>query len=202
MRSVFLVKFCGNSSNVFFLATRCHIVLHGFQCRYHLKSIGVSYPNWTEKSLGDCIAFVCHNREVLQGFSCQPLFVQMAKIRKFICSDVCPVNENGQQEGQFIRTQKPDKCTGSWLLKDDRRRLRRGLEPKTHIQQEHVFEHYHSLNMGQIIQKPRMKRENQGDNKMRYLHIHRRLSSSVIEGNFSSYGLSGENNTGTVPLIL
>jgi len=126
----------------------------------------------------------------------------MSKIRKFACSDVYPINENGLQEGQFIRTQKPDKYTSSWLLKDDRRRQRRGIEPKNHIQKNHVFEHYHSLNMGQIIQKPRMKRESQENNRMRYLHIHRRLSNSTFEGTFSSYGLSGETNAGTVPLVL
>ena len=184
MRYAFLVQFCDPSSDVFLLASRCHQILHGFQCHNDLQAIGVAYPRWSERSVGDCIAFVCHDKDLLQLLSQQPLFSQMKKIKKFSLGEVALIQEGGP-EVQYFRTQKPDKYTQAWLEKDDRRREKRGIEPRKYIPQIQLLEHYHSVK----------KRKG-------YLHIYRSFAKQVTQGSYSSYGLSGENNSGSVPMLL
>ncbi|MCW7555933.1 type I-F CRISPR-associated endoribonuclease Cas6/Csy4 [Endozoicomonas gorgoniicola] len=183
MRYAFLVQFCDPRSDVFLLASRCHQVLHGFQCHNNLRAIGVAYPRWNLRTLGDSIAFICHDKGLLQQFSQQPLFPQMKKINKFAWGDIALIQEGGP-EVQYFRTQKPDKYTQAWLEKDSRRREKRGVESRKYIPQIQLLEHYHSV-----------KKRNG------YLHIHRSFANQVTQGQFSSYGLSGEMNSGTVPLL-
>lgn len=199
-RYVFLVNFSLRSSDVFFLAARCHHVLHGFQRHHNIRSIGVTYPHWTVISVGDCIAFISHDQEKLRLFSCQPLFVQMARINKFECSSILLLDQYGQ-EGRFTRTQRPGKYTEAWLIKDQRRREKREIQPRKYSPEDRVFEHYHSVDMRRVIQKADHSGD-AGKKKMKYLYIHRSMTEGIIKGTFNSYGLSSDVNTGTVPLVL
>lgn len=182
MRFAFLVCFCDSTSDVSVLAARCHQVLHGFQCRYDLRIIGVAYPRWNEYSVGDEIAFVCHDKEVLRQFSQQKFFSSMKRGKKFDYGDIISIQEGGA-EVQYCRTQKPDKYKQAWLDRDDRRRKKRGIEPRKHIPQTQILEHYHSLR-----------------NRKGYLHIQRKPAHQIAQGDYSTYGLAGETNPGTVPL--
>ncbi|WP_461536011.1 type I-F CRISPR-associated endoribonuclease Cas6/Csy4 [Spongorhabdus nitratireducens] len=182
MRHAFVVQFSDSSSDFFLLAARCHQALHSFLCRHNLRNIGVAYPHWSESTVGDQIAFVCRNKPVLQKLSKHPLFSSMKQVKKFDWSDVITIQEGGS-EVQYCRTQKPDKYNQAGLVRDARRREKRGIQPRKYNPEALVFEHYHSIK----------KREG-------CLHIQRKLVQRVSHGAFSSYGLSGETNPGTVPM--
>ena len=182
VRHAFLVQFCDPSSDVFLLASRCHQILHGFLCRHDLRAIRVAYPHWSESTVGDEVAFVCRDKTILQQFAQQPFFSLMKRINKFDWSDIIVIQEGGP-EVQYCRTQRPDKHTQAGQGRDARRREKRGIEPRKYIPKALEFEHYHSVK----------KREG-------FLHIHRRLVQEVSHGGFSSYGLAGETNSGTVPM--
>ena len=182
MRYAFLVQFCDPSSDVFLLASRCHQVLHSFLCRHKSRNIGVAYPHWSESSVGDEIAFVCRDKTILRQFAQQSLFSLMKQINKFDWGDIIVIQEGGP-EVQYYRSQRQDKYNQAGLERDARRRENRGIEPRKYIPQTQTFEHYHSVKK-----------------KKGFLHIHRKLVTEVSYEGYGSYGLSGETNTGTVPM--
>ena len=205
MRYFFKAYFCDPSSDYFLLAARCHRVLHGFQCRHDLRIIGVTYPQWSEYSVGKCIGFICQDERILNQFSTQPFFHRMHQINKLNYSSVQKV-QDGFPEGQFIRIQNPDKFSIVWIERENRRRAKRGLEPFQSVPRSRSIPHHHSLDVnifqGKLSAGSGYRPDiSIGKRKRFNLHIHRECISSQQSGQFSSYGLSGAFNTGTVPLL-
>ncbi|WP_257292556.1 type I-F CRISPR-associated endoribonuclease Cas6/Csy4 [Endozoicomonas sp. ONNA1] len=201
MRYIFTVSFCDPTSDFNILAGRCHKVLHGFQTRHEIRSIGVSYNLWGDSTIGSRIAFVSSDSNALEAFLRQDIFKQMSEIKKFACTKISAVEEGGL-EARFCRIYSPDKHTKAWYEKENRRREKRGLEPlKVVTSQTKIIGHYHDVPMISVNKKKKETEDKNDAINIFSLHIQRRLVEAPVQDNFSSYGLSGGVNTGTVPVF-
>ena len=84
-------------------------ILHGFITKRQCQGIGVSFPKWTNETLGNEIAFVCEDNKVLELLSTQPYFEIMKSDDVFSVSPIMEVPSNCP-EVRFKRNQRIAKC--------------------------------------------------------------------------------------------
>lgn len=119
-RYYFIVEFIPKEANLALLTGRCISVMHGFICKHYIQGLGVSFPSWTEKSIGASIAFIHPDADMLAELRDQPYFQDMESIGFFKRSDISVVPENCR-EVRFKRNQN----IGRVFAGDSRRRLTR-----------------------------------------------------------------------------
>ncbi|MGF1711470.1 type I-F CRISPR-associated endoribonuclease Cas6/Csy4 [Vibrio kagoshimensis] len=190
----FLPARCNNES----LAAKCLQILHGFNYEYETRNIGVSFPLWSDDTIGNKISFVSTNKIELDLLLKQHYFTQMKDLHYFDISNT-KVVPDGCEYVSFKRCQSIDKATPAGqarkLKRLQKRAEARGEEfdlPSIKPQEIVALHHYHSL---EEDSKSR-------DDSFR-LNI-RMFKESSLDGDalFSSYGLANTENTfQTVPLI-
>ena len=103
-RVYFTITYLAENCDVTLLAGRCIGILHGFMNKRSCNHIGVSFPKWTDKHLGNQIAFVSEDKAVLKILRQQNYFEMMAHDKLFEMSAIKTVPVD-IPEVQIIRDQ-------------------------------------------------------------------------------------------------
>jgi len=192
-RYFFAIKYLPLNVDQCLLAGRCISILHGFISARSMNGIGVSFPNWSDKSLGNTIAFVSEYQTLLAELSKQSYFNMMVSDNLFAISEVISVPEN-IPEIRFKRNQNIAKC----FVGEKRRRLERTkrrahsrgevFNPKT-PEPEKKIQPFHSA-LG----------SSKSSKESFLLHIQKVNSVSVKSNAYCNYGLAtNQKHLGTVP---
>ncbi|MFA0338886.1 type I-F CRISPR-associated endoribonuclease Cas6/Csy4 [Vibrio breoganii] len=190
----FLPARCNNES----LAAKCLRILHGFNYEYETRNIGVSFPLWSDDTIGNKISFVSTNKIELDLLLKQQYFNQMKELRYFDISKTMFVPDHCEYVS-FKRCQSIDKTTPAGqarkLKRLKKRAEARGKEldlPSLKQQDIVTLHHYHSL-----------EEESKSRDDSFRLNI-RMFKEPSLDGDalFSSYGLANAENTfQAVPFI-
>jgi CRISPR-associated endonuclease Csy4 len=188
------VKFVPERADYALLAGRCIAVLHGFMStNAHLKNkVGVTFPEWSEHSIGSIIAFVAESQNDLIGLSYQPYLSSMKADGIFKLSEVLPVPEN-LPEVRFVRNQ----TIGKIFVANKKRRIQRTIVRREMRGDESlpVAEEDREFDLFQ-----RIPIESKKSGQEFILHIQRQLVNEATPEGFNSYGLSTNSDwQGTVP---
>ena len=119
-RSYFIVKILPEDSNLALLLGRCISILHGFICKNSISGLGISFPSWSDESIGNAIAFVHVDTDVLKKLQSQSYFQDMQNFGVFKICDVQPV-PGDCSEVIFKRNQ----AIAKMFVGNARRRLKR-----------------------------------------------------------------------------
>ncbi|WP_153446846.1 type I-F CRISPR-associated endoribonuclease Cas6/Csy4 [Vibrio algicola] len=193
-RYYFIVKFLLEDVDAGLLAGRCISTLHGF-INNNLtgkNQVGVSFPLWSDDTLGNAVAFVADDKELLIGLSFQPYFSLMKSEELFDLSPVVPVPTD-LPEIRFVRNQ----TIGKSFLGSKRRRMKRAqsraetmgklITPQPNEERE--FELFHRVPLTS---------KSTGEEMM--LHVQKQSNVEVVDTNFNAYGLATNQAwKGTVP---
>ncbi len=194
-RFYFLIRYLPVHADYELLAGRCISQMHLFMVNNQqaMNKIGVSFPNWGASSVGQSIAFVAEDKEVLIGLSFQPYFSLMVKEGLFELSSVLEVPET-IAEVRFVRNQNVAKS----FLGSKNRRIKRSLaraelsgreQALPVAKEERVIEHFHRVPISS------------GSSGQDYiLFTQKELVIKRSTADFNSYGLStNQGRRGTVP---
>ncbi|MGO2323934.1 type I-F CRISPR-associated endoribonuclease Cas6/Csy4 [Vibrio casei] len=193
-RYFFVVKFLPDYADTSLLCGRCISIMHGFINKNPTgkNAVGVSFPFWTEESLGNAIAFVAEDKELLIGLSFQPYFSLMKEEGLFELSAVLPVADDAK-EVRFIRNQ----AIGKSFLGSKRRRMKRAqdraeklgnIQPNK-VNEDRVFDNFHRIPLS-----------SQSTNQDIMLHVQKEGCVDIRLNHFNSYGLATNQAwKGTVP---
>lgn len=198
-RYYFSTRFLPERADYELLAGCCISAMHGFlsQERNHSfkNSVGVAFPRWNEKNIGDLIMFVSEHESILTGLFYQPYFSTMMKEGLFDVSPIALVPE-GVVDARFVYNKTIQKMFNG----SKKRRIKRVLEraeaqgtgyvPKP--AEEREFDPFHCIPI-----------DSHSTGQQFILHIQRQFTDNVGDENqFNSYGFaSNERWTGTVPLF-
>ncbi|QIZ75763.1 type I-F CRISPR-associated endoribonuclease Cas6/Csy4 [Ferrimonas lipolytica] len=182
-RYFFAIRYVAKRADFALLAGRCISVLHGFLSRHQLTGIGVNFPDWTESSLGQTIAFVGKDVGFLGQLRKQSYFEMMERDQLFERSKLKPVPQ-GCREIQFKRNQNIAKCFPG----EKRRRLERAkrrAEARGEVfapaetGQASQLEAFHSILM-----------HSKSSSQQYLLHIQRKVGLELVSEDFGQYGLA------------
>lgn len=188
----FLPKIKNNEA----LVGHCLKVLHGVCTQYTINTIGVSFPEWREETIGDKISFISPKPLELDFLLQQTYFAEMTALGYFCISELTTVPEECNLV-VFRRNQKIDQATpNGQRIRAERlakRAMNRGYSPIRFTPEDLVFEHYHSI----PITSTR-------SGKSFRLNLQYQRLDTVPDGQwaFSSYGLANrELESSPVPVI-
>ncbi|MEZ8246306.1 type I-F CRISPR-associated endoribonuclease Cas6/Csy4 [Vibrio splendidus] len=194
-RYYFLIRYIPAQADYELLAGRCISQMHLFMVnnRQAMNRVGVSFPDWNESTVGQTIAFVAEDKEMMVGLSFQPYFSLMVNEGLFEISSVCEVPDTGA-EVRFVRNQ----TIGKNFLGSKKRRIKRsmaraelsGVEPSLPATNEdRVIDSFHRIPISS------------GSSEEDYiLFVQKELVSERVAANFNSYGLAtNQERKGTVP---
>jgi len=194
-RYFFYIRYLPEVVNCEFLAGKCIRILHAFQSRFELRSIGVAFPEWSASSIGTSIAFVSESERSLAMLRTQHYFTRMVEEGYFALSDILLVPiELGVPEVIYYRERRLEKETAAAKKREfkrlQNRAISRGVEykPKESQSKESVLPLSHLIpfcsSSGRVFN----------------LCIGRLDCNQLINDQFSSYGLGNRvNMTGSVP---
>ena len=192
-RYYFMVRFLPKEANLALLTGRCISIMHGFICKHEIQGLGVSFPAWSDASIGNMIAFVHTDIGVLNELSQQGYFQDMQECGFFKVSDVDAVPD-GCAEVRFKRNQNIAKI----FVGETRRRLKR-LEKRALARGE-VFSPAKSNESRELEVFHRVAMSSGSTQKDYLLHIQRAMAGKRLEPMFNSYGFATNKLVnGTVP---
>lgn len=195
-RYYFSIRYVPSYADFGLLAGRCIYQVHLFSINNPdvKNKVGVCFPRWNTKDVGDMIAFVMEDKEALLGLAFQPYFSRMTKEGVFELSKVDKVPKLSS-EVRFVRNQ----AIGKSFVASKKRRMKRSMARAELLDVEHtpvaveerVVEHYHRIPISS------------GSSGQDYiLHIQRERVESRGQPDFSSYGLATkQEKKGTVPAL-
>ncbi|WP_305374061.1 type I-F CRISPR-associated endoribonuclease Cas6/Csy4 [Photobacterium leiognathi] len=190
-----VIRYLVDDIDLGLVAGRCVNILHGvlLSKKNQYSGIGVSFPKWSNSSLGNEIAFVSYDRHALDYLIQQPYFEMMMNEKIFLISSVNTVPKE-LPEVSFRRNQNIAKCfTGEKrrrLQRAKRRAEERGeaFEP-VKVHQSREVELFHSVFMN-----------SKKSGQKFLLHIQRYSSPDIVFESYNSYGFStNQSHQGTVP---
>lgn len=192
-RYYFAVRFIPKDANLALLMGRCISVMHGFICKRNISGLGITFPAWSETSIGNVIAFVHADAAILEDLKQQPYFNDMAEYGFFSITNVTEVPLDCA-EVRFKRNQAIAKIFAGEarrrLKRLEKRALARGevFNPVKH-NKEREFETFHCIAMGSTTTSQDF-----------LLHVQRENVTTEQKPEFSKYGLASMNvNGGSVP---
>ncbi len=195
-RYYFLIRYMPAQADHELLAGRCISQMHLFMVnnRQAINKIGVSFPDWSDVTVGQTIAFVAEDKEMMIGLSFQPYFSLMVNEGLFEISSVYEVPDTAA-EVRFTRNQTIGK---SFLGSKKKRRIKRsmaraelaGVEPSLPVtNEERVIDSFHRIPISS---------GSSGEDYI--LFVQKELVSERDAANFNSYGLAtNQERKGTVP---
>ncbi|WP_418114087.1 type I-F CRISPR-associated endoribonuclease Cas6/Csy4 [Vibrio scophthalmi] len=197
-RYYFSIRYIPSHADFGLLAGRCIQQMHMFMVNnpQAKNKVGVCFPRWNAVDIGDTIAFVMEDKEMLLGLYFQPYFSMMVQEGVFEASKVCEVPEDSS-EVRFVRNQ----TIGKSFIASKQRRMKRSMvrsEARSELsdtecipvsEEERVVDHFHRIPISS------------GSSGQEYiLHIQKELVDSREQPNFNSYGLAtNQEKRGTVP---
>ncbi|WP_305819472.1 type I-F CRISPR-associated endoribonuclease Cas6/Csy4 [Photobacterium leiognathi] len=194
-RYYFLIRYIPAQADYELLAGRCISQMHLFMVNNQqaMNKIGVSFPDWSDTTVGQTIAFVAEDKEMMIGLSFQPYFSLMVNEGLFELSSICEVSDN-TLEVRFIRNQ----TIGKSFLGSKKRRIKRSMAraelfgagtslPVTN--EERVIDNFHRIPVSS------------GSSAQDYiLFVQKEFIGERVTANFNSYGLAtNQERKGTVP---
>ncbi|WP_104040166.1 type I-F CRISPR-associated endoribonuclease Cas6/Csy4 [Vibrio hyugaensis] len=194
-RYYFCIRYTPVQADYELLAGRCISQMHLFMVnnRQTINKIGVSFPDWSDVTVGQTIAFVAEDKEMMIGLSFQPYFSLMVNEGLFEISSVFEVPDNAI-EVRFTRNQ----TIGKSFLGSKKRRVKRSmvraelLDAGTSLpvtNEERIVDSFHRIPISS---------GSSGENYM--LFVQKELVSERGAANFNSYGLAtNQERKGTVP---
>ena len=194
-RYYFLIRYMPANADYGLLAGRCISQMHLFMVnnRQAMNKIGVSFPDWNDVTVGQTIAFVAEDKEMMVGLSFQPYFSVMVNEGLFEISGVCEVPDTAA-EVRFVRNQ----TIGKNFLGSKKRRVKRSmaraelLDAGTSLpvtNEERVVDSFHRIPISS---------GSSGEDYI--LFVQKKLVSERVAANFNSYGLAtNQERKGTVP---
>ncbi|EOU2549750.1 type I-F CRISPR-associated endoribonuclease Cas6/Csy4 [Vibrio parahaemolyticus] len=193
-RYYFSIRYVPLRADFGLLAGRCIQQMHMFIVNNPLakNKVGVCFPRWNATNIGDTIAFVMDDKEVLLGLSFQSYFSMMVKEGGFELSRVCEVPVN-TPEVRFVRNQ----IVGKSFIASKQRRMKRSMlradlsatEHTPIAKEERVVDHFHRVPISSA-----------SSGQEYLLHIQKEFVESREQANFNSYGLAtNQEKRGTVP---
>jgi CRISPR-associated endonuclease Csy4 len=192
-RYYFTVHFLPKQANLALLTGRCISIMHGCILKHNIEGMGVTFPAWSDSSIGNMIAFVHTDKEILNILKEQTYLEDMQDCGFFKLSQVLAVPESCN-EIRFIRNQAVAKIfTGESrrrLKRLQKRALARGedFNPKK-LEAPREIDIFHRVAM--------TSKSSQEDY---ILHIQKQDVDYQAEPYFSNYGFaSNEKFKGTVP---
>ncbi|MGW7678627.1 type I-F CRISPR-associated endoribonuclease Cas6/Csy4 [Shewanella sp. S23-S33] len=192
-RYYFMVRFLPREANLALLMGRCISVMHGYICKHEIKGLGVTFPAWSDASIGNVIAFVHSDEIVLSELKQQSYFQYMKECGFFSLGNVDVVPDDCA-EVMFKRNQEIAKM----FVGEARRRLKR-LEKRALARGE-TFNPIKNIQPREFYTFHRIAISS-GSNKQDYLlHIQKMVAKEQTESLFSSYGFASNLQlNGTVP---
>ena len=188
----FLPKIKNNEA----LVGHCLKVLHGVCTKYAINTIGVSFPEWGQETIGDKISFISPNQLELDFLLQQTYFAEMTGLGYFSISESTMVPEECNL-AVFRRNQKIDQATpNGQRIRAERlakRAMDRSESPIRFTQKDLVFAHYHSIPISSTR-----------SGKSFRLNLQYQQLDTVTDGQwaFSSYGLANQDlESCPVPVI-
>ncbi|MFA0642276.1 type I-F CRISPR-associated endoribonuclease Cas6/Csy4 [Vibrio splendidus] len=194
-RYYFLIRYIPALVDHELLAGRCISQMHLFMVnnRQAMNRIGVSFPDWNESTVGQTIAFVAEEKDMMVGLSFQPYFSLMVNEGLFEISSVCEVPDIAV-EVRFTRNQ----TIGKSFLGSKKRRIKRSmaraevLDAGTSLpvlNEERVIDSFHRIPISS------------GSSGEDYnLFVQKEFVGERGTANFNSYGLAtNQERKGTVP---
>lgn len=192
-RFYFAVRFIPKEANLALLMGRCISVMHSFICNREISGLGVTFPAWSDSSIGDVIAFVHTDSAILDGLKQQSYFQEMAAFGFFCVSGVASVPLDCT-EVRFKRNQ----CIAKMFVGEARRRLKRlekralaraeVFKPAKHLK-EREFDTFHCIAVGSTSTSQDF-----------LLHIQKEIVAIPQDPEFSMYGLATNKvHNGSVP---
>ncbi|BDR18816.1 type I-F CRISPR-associated endoribonuclease Cas6/Csy4 [Vibrio sp. STUT-A16] len=194
-RYYFLIRYIHAQVDHELLAGRCISQMHLFMVnnRQAMNRVGVSFPDWNESTVGQTIAFVAEDKEMMIGLSFQPYFSLMVNEGLFEISSVSEVPDNAL-EVRFTRNQ----TIGKSFLGSKKRRIKRSmaraelLDAGTSLpvtNEERVVDSFHRIPISSC---------SSGEDYM--LFVQKEFVGERGAANFNSYGLAtNQERKGTVP---
>ncbi|RLV60493.1 type I-F CRISPR-associated endoribonuclease Cas6/Csy4 [Parashewanella curva] len=119
-RYYFMIKYLPENASNSLLAARCISVLHGVVSHNGQTNIGVTFPKWSDSSVGRQIGFVSNDYRNLESFRRNRYFNMMNEDGLFFVSGVEEV-PNRIDEVQYVRNNGIAKYT----LRERQRRIER-----------------------------------------------------------------------------
>ncbi|WP_122055459.1 type I-F CRISPR-associated endoribonuclease Cas6/Csy4 [Vibrio sp. Evd11] len=194
-RYYFLIRYTPANADYGLLAGRCISQMHLFMVnnRQAMNKIGVSFPDWSDVTVGQTIAFVAEDKEMMVGLSFQPYFSLMVNEGLFEISSVCEVPDTAV-EVRFVRNQ----TIGKNFLGSKKRRIKRsmaraelsGVESSLPVSnEERVIDSFHRIPISS---------GSSGEDYI--LFVQKEFVGDRVAANFNSYGLAtNQERKGTVP---
>ncbi|WP_261882809.1 type I-F CRISPR-associated endoribonuclease Cas6/Csy4 [Vibrio pelagius] len=194
-RYYFLIRYTPAQADYELLAGRCISQMHLFMVnnRQAMNRIGVSFPDWNESTVGQTIAFVAEDKDMMIGLSFQPYFSLMVNEGLFEISSVCEVPDTAA-EVRFVRNQ----TIGKSFLGSKKRRIKRSMAraellgagtslPVTN--EERFIDSFHRIPISSA---------SSGEDYI--LFVQKEFVSERVAANFNSYGFAtNQERKGTVP---
>ena len=196
-RFYFTVSFLGEDINESFLVGRCLKILHGFYHRQDIHDIGISFPDWSNISIGKRLVFVSTNESSLKFLQTQKYFVEMAEMNYFLISKVGECILDSKNSAVFSRNQKVADLTITAKKRKLNRLIKRAeqrgevYKPKGNEASESIIPFCHEI--------PMSSHENKNDFA---LIIEKKVYGEANTNIFNSYGLStNQKSINPVPII-
>lgn len=193
-RVYFTITYLEENCDVTLLAGRCIGILHGFMNKRSCNHIGVSFPKWTDKHLGNQISFVSEDKAALKNLSQQNYFEMMAHDQLFEMSAIklVPVDT---PEVQIIR----DQSLGKLFMGEKRRRMERAKRRAEARGEEYIPQYVSSDTEISTFHKiPIVSKSNRNE-----FVLHLRLEpTDSIQNTYNSYGFAtNKEYKGSVPFL-
>ncbi|MCH1924164.1 type I-F CRISPR-associated endoribonuclease Cas6/Csy4 [Shewanella sp. C32] len=190
----FIVKYLPKEANVNVLAGKCLSILHGFVARHNVQGLGVTFPDWSDSSIGSTIAFVHADSALLAQFSQQRYFTDMRDFGFFSVGEINRVPEQCAQV-RFLRNQHYSKQ----FVGSVRRRIMRLKRRAAQRGEEYIPSGYRSETEYALSHSIPTKSRSTQQGFM--LHIQKELAEkNEVVHVFNGYGLSDSTRAiGTVP---
>ncbi|NRD72162.1 type I-F CRISPR-associated endoribonuclease Cas6/Csy4 [Shewanella sp. VB17] len=192
-RYFFMVRFVPKEANLSLLTGRCISIMHGYICKHNIQGLGVSFPAWSDASIGDVIAFVHTDPAVLNDLKQQGYFHDMQEYGYFQIGQVEQVPEDCG-EVRFKRNQGIAKL----FVSETRRRLKR-LEKRA-ISRGEVFNPEKNSEPREVGIFHCVALGSKSTDQDFLLHVQKESIELRAEAEFNQYGLATNQLLGgTVP---
>ncbi|GIU01804.1 type I-F CRISPR-associated endoribonuclease Cas6/Csy4 [Shewanella morhuae] len=192
-RYYFMIRFLPKEANLELLTGRCISVLHGYVSKHDIEGLGVSFPAWSDTSIGNAVAFVHSDTAILNELKKQSYFPDMQECGFFEISQV-EIVPNDCREVRFKRNQAIAKL----FVGEARRRLKR-LEKRA-ISRGEVFEPRKNSEVREVELFHCIAISSKRTEQDFLLHVQKEPVTEQGEPEFNQYGFAtNEQLRGTVP---
>ncbi len=195
-RYYLMVRFLPEQANLALLTGRCISIMHDFICKRKIEGLGVSFPAWSDVSIGNMIAFVHTDIAVLNELRLQGYFQDMQEYGAFNIGDVEAVPDDCV-EVRFKRNQNIAKI----FVGETRRRLKR--LKKRALARGEIFDPNKSTEPRDREAFHRIAMSSDTSQQDYLLHIQRSMVGKRLDPMFNSYGFATNKQlNGTVPNLV